>query len=89
MPKSAVIFNSIDFHEIRDLANWYFSRSALPYWSILLLNCMFVVFAVALAFTVHHGSEQTLSVLGSLACPCAPSSSAPPSPSGSSTRTLG
>lgn len=51
----------------RDLANWYFSRSALLYWSILLLDCMFVVFAGVLAFTVHHGSEQTLSVLGSLA----------------------
>lgn len=38
----------------RDLANWYFSRSVLPYWSILLLNCMFMVFAVVLAFTVHH-----------------------------------
>uniref|UniRef100_UPI0013ECC936 polysaccharide biosynthesis protein n=1 Tax=Parabacteroides sp. ZJ-118 TaxID=2709398 RepID=UPI0013ECC936 len=51
---------------IRKLARWYFSRSALPYWSILLLDCVFVVFSGLLAFTVHHGSEQTLSVLGSL-----------------------
>ncbi len=51
---------------IKKLANWYFSRSALPYWSILLLDCVFVVFSGLLAFTVHHGSEQTLNVLGSL-----------------------
>uniref|UniRef100_UPI0013EA728D polysaccharide biosynthesis protein n=1 Tax=Parabacteroides sp. ZJ-118 TaxID=2709398 RepID=UPI0013EA728D len=51
---------------IRKLARWYFSRSALPYWSILLLDCVFVVFSGLLAFAVHHGSEQTLSVLGPL-----------------------
>ncbi len=50
----------------KSLANWYFSRSALPYWSILLLDCVFVVFAGLLAYTVHHGSEETLNVLGSL-----------------------
>ena len=51
---------------LRKVANWYFSRSALPYWSILLLDCVFVVFSGLLAFAVHHGSEQTLNVLGSL-----------------------
>lgn len=51
---------------LKDLANWYFSRAALPYWSILILDCIFVVFAAVLAYTVHHGSEQTLNVLGSL-----------------------
>lgn len=51
---------------LKSLANWYFSRSALPYWSILILDCVFVVFAGLLAYTVHHGSEQTLEVIGSL-----------------------
>ena len=51
---------------LKSLANWYFSRSALPYWSILILDCLFVVFAGLLAYTVHHGSEQTLNVIGSL-----------------------
>lgn len=50
----------------RKLARWYFSRSAMPYWSILLLDCVFVVFSGLLAFAVHHGSAQTLNVLGSL-----------------------
>jgi len=51
---------------IKKLADWYFSRSALPYWGILLLDCVFVVFSGLLAFTVHHGSAQTLNVMGSL-----------------------
>lgn len=51
---------------LKNIANWYFSKSALPYWSILILDCIFVVFAGLLAYTVHHGSENTLSVLGSL-----------------------
>lgn len=51
---------------LKHLANWYFSRAALPYWSILLLDCIFVVFAGVLAYTVHHGSVQTLNVIESL-----------------------
>ncbi len=51
---------------LKSLAAWYFSRSALPYWSILALDCVFVLFAGLLAYTVHHGSEQTLGVLGPL-----------------------
>ncbi|MDE6227481.1 MAG: polysaccharide biosynthesis protein [Muribaculaceae bacterium] len=49
---------------LKQLANWYFSRSALPYWTILILDCLFVIFAGLLSFTVHHGSEQTLNVIG-------------------------
>ncbi|MBD5280671.1 MAG: polysaccharide biosynthesis protein, partial [Bacteroides sp.] len=52
---------------LKSLANWYFSRSALPYWSILILDCLFVVFSGLFAYTVHHGSEQALDVIGSLA----------------------
>ncbi|MDE7441011.1 MAG: polysaccharide biosynthesis protein [Muribaculaceae bacterium] len=53
-------------NSLKKLANWYFSRAALPYWSILILDCMFVVFAGLLAYAVHHGSVETLNVLGSL-----------------------
>lgn len=53
-------------NSFKKLANWYFSRAALPYWSILILDCMFVVFAGLLAYAVHHGSVETLNVLGSL-----------------------
>ena len=34
------------------MATWYFSKAALPYWSILILDCLFVVFAGVLAYTV-------------------------------------
>ena len=46
----------------KDLLKWYFSRGALPYWSILLLDSAFVLFSGLLAYTVHHGADQTSSV---------------------------
>ena len=46
----------------KDLLKWYFSRRALPYWSILLLDSAFVLFSGLLAYTVHHGAEQTSEV---------------------------
>ena len=49
-------------NSIRNIARWYFSRGALPYWSILILDCLFVVFSGLLAYTVHHGSEATFRV---------------------------
>ncbi len=47
----------------KDLLKWYFSRGALPYWSILLLDSAFVLFSGLLAYTVHHGADQTSDVL--------------------------
>ena len=46
----------------KDLLKWYFSRRALPYWSILLLDSAFVLFSGLLAYTVHHGADQTSDV---------------------------
>lgn len=46
----------------KDLLKWYFSRRALPYWSILLLDSAFVLFSGLLAYTVHHGADQTSQV---------------------------
>lgn len=51
---------------IKKIANWYFSRAAMPYWSVLILDCMFVVFSGLLTYAVHHGSIETLNVLGAL-----------------------
>lgn len=45
---------------IKDLAKWYFSRAALPYWAILLFDCIFVIFAGFVAYALHHGAEQTI-----------------------------
>ncbi len=45
---------------LKNLIRWYFSKSALPYWSIVLLDCSFVVMAALLAFFVNRGSEELL-----------------------------
>ena len=47
----------------KDLLKWYFSRRTLPYWSILLLDSAFVLFSGLLAYTIHHGADQTSDVL--------------------------
>ena len=42
------------------IVNWYFSRNALPYWSVLLIDCACVLIAGVLAFALNHGSRATL-----------------------------
>lgn len=49
-------------NSLKNLARWYFSREALPYWSILMLDCLFVLFSGMIAYAVHHGSEHTARV---------------------------
>ncbi len=43
---------------LRKLAGWYFSREALPYWSILILDLLFVTLAGFLAYSVNHGPAE-------------------------------
>ena len=42
---------------------WYLSRDALPYWSVLLIDCLCVVMAGLLAFVINHGVNAALSVI--------------------------
>lgn len=51
---------------IKDLAKWYFSKKALPYWSILLLDCCFVLCSGLLAYVINHGTGQMLQSFTSL-----------------------
>lgn len=44
------------------IAHWYFSRSALPYWSVLLIDCLCVMVSGILAFALNHGARATLDV---------------------------
>ena len=44
------------------LAHWYFSKTALPYWSILLIDCLCVLVSGVLAFAINHGARATLDV---------------------------
>lgn len=45
---------------LRNLINWYFSKKSVPYWSILLIDCSFVVLAGFLSFLISRGSEEML-----------------------------
>ncbi len=39
--------------------SWYFSKGALPYWSILMLDCLIMIVAGVVAFTANHGATHT------------------------------
>lgn len=51
---------------IKSLAKWYFSKAALPYWGILLLDCIFVMLAGFLIYIAMHGVNDTMTVFPSL-----------------------
>lgn len=61
---------------IQNLARWYFSRRALPYWVVLIMDCLIVFFSgcLAVALTegsinaIHHWKEVSLAMLAYLAC---------------------
>ncbi len=44
---------------IKYIAQWYFSRRALPYWSILLMDCAIIILSGLLAFFINHGAAET------------------------------
>lgn len=44
---------------IRKFFTWYFSRKALPYWSVLLIDCLCVLVAGVLAYLFRHGTVMT------------------------------
>lgn len=41
---------------------WYFSRDALPYWSVLIIDCLCVLIAGIISFMINHGATNTLAV---------------------------
>ena len=51
---------------VKNLAKWYFSKAALPYWGILLLDCIFVMLAGFLIYIALHGVEDTVAFSSSL-----------------------
>ena len=61
---------------IQNLARWYFSRRALPYWVVLILDCLIVFFAGCLAAAltegtvnvIHHWKELGTVMWAYLAC---------------------
>lgn len=55
---------------IKKLANWYFSRRALPYWYVLIFDCLVVLFSGMVCYALDHGIHHTWNhfwpVLGTL-----------------------
>ena len=59
-----------------NLARWYFSRRTLPYWMILILDCMIVFMAgcIALALTegtvnaIYHWKDLSVAMIACLFC---------------------
>lgn len=46
------------------LSNWYFSKKALPYWCIILLDCFFVLLSDFVVFSVNNGVAFTVGNFG-------------------------
>lgn len=44
------------------VVNWYFSRKALPYWSILLIDCLCILVAGIVAYSIKRGATSFLNV---------------------------
>lgn len=53
---------------LKRLARWYFSKDALPYWSILLLDCLFVVLAGVIAYTINNDANNLADTILPLIC---------------------
>lgn len=45
---------------VSKLMGWYFSKRALPYWCILLLDCIVVFFSGVLIYYLFHRGYQTM-----------------------------
>ena len=46
---------------MRRIINWYFSRKALPYWCILVMDCVIVFLSGLFVFYLQHGWADLVS----------------------------
>ncbi|QYR10328.1 nucleoside-diphosphate sugar epimerase/dehydratase [Prevotella sp. Rep29] len=51
---------------IEKLTNWYFSQNALPYWSVLILDCLICYFSGIFVFWLYYHGAVTLGNIGVL-----------------------
>ena len=40
------------------ISNWYFSKKALPYWCILLMDCVIVFFSFIISYLILNGDDK-------------------------------
>ena len=45
---------------IKQLAQWYFSKKAMPYWAVLFFDCCIVVFSNILVYAIRNGVTTTI-----------------------------
>ena len=45
-------------HLLDKLLNWYFTKNALPYWSILLIDCLIIVFSGMTTYWIFHWTDM-------------------------------
>ena len=57
-------------NSINKIVNWYFTKNSLPYWSILLIDCLIIVFSGFLAYWIFNNAitvfENTPKILDTL-----------------------
>ena len=44
-------------HLFDKLLNWYFTKNALPYWSILLLDSLIIIFSGMTTYWIFHWAD--------------------------------
>lgn len=44
------------------LTHWYFSKNALPYWAIFILDCAIVLFSMLTVYALNNGFSHTVHV---------------------------
>ena len=47
-------------HILNKLTSWYFTKSALPYWIVLVLDCLIVLFSGLIVYGLLHGFSSLI-----------------------------
>ena len=55
------------------LTSWYFTKKALPYWSVLILDCCVVLFSTLIGSYIEMGGYELINnfwqvLLGAVSC---------------------
>lgn len=48
------------------ISSWYFSRKALPYWAIAMIDCLIVYISMLFVYSLNNGVIHTVTILGPL-----------------------
>ena len=46
-------------HILTKLANWYFTRDAMPYWIVFMFDCLVIILSNLVVYTLIHGGFAT------------------------------